>query len=98
MKIRIYHPHTHAGRQYTPGPDGVEIEVTPAAAKFIKARGLDVPPVAPAIGTEPQSAGEGSERLNPPAAGNEPTSRDATHSSTVNRTHSADAPPSAGKK
>lgn len=43
MKVRIYHPHNHAGEQLEPGPEGIEIEVAPAEAEFLKARGLTKP-------------------------------------------------------
>lgn len=42
-KVTIYRPHTHAGTRYTPGPEGIEIEVDTAAAKFIKDVGADKP-------------------------------------------------------
>lgn len=92
MKIRIYHPHTHAGKRLNPGPNGVEIDVSPAALEFIRTRGLDVPPTTPAIGTEPQ-AGEGAERHGVPADGNRATSADRT---TAPADPEADMPVGAG--
>lgn len=77
MKVRIYKPHTHAGKRHAPGPEGVEIDVSPQGLKFIQAHGINVPPSVPAIGAEPQ-AGEGSERRNVPAAGNAATQADST--------------------
>lgn len=51
-KVRIYKQHTHAGIKYTPGPDGIDIEVSDTDADFLKKAGvLDKPaaaPVAPA--------------------------------------------------
>ena len=40
MKIRIFKPHTHAGKRYEPGPEGVELDVNEHDAKFIRDRGL----------------------------------------------------------
>jgi hypothetical protein len=49
MKVRIYKAHTHAGVEYTPGPEGIEIDVAEHDAAFLKAAGvLDKPePVKP---------------------------------------------------
>lgn len=44
MKVRIYKPHTHAGMRYEPGPDGMDIEVDEASAKFITTVGADKAP------------------------------------------------------
>lgn len=46
MKVRIYKPHTHAGKKYNPPPEGVEIEVSQAAAKWLRDQGLTERPVA----------------------------------------------------
>ena len=46
MKIRIYKPHTHAGRRYTPGPEGIEIEVSKSDAAYLERAGITVPAVA----------------------------------------------------
>jgi len=46
MKIRIHHPHTHAGIAYTPGPEGVELDVTEQEAAFLRANGLCTPAAA----------------------------------------------------
>ncbi|HIY72253.1 MAG TPA: hypothetical protein H9827_12400 [Candidatus Luteimonas excrementigallinarum] len=46
MKIRIYKPHTHAGRRYTPGPEGMEIEVSKSDAAYLERAGITVPAVA----------------------------------------------------
>jgi hypothetical protein len=35
MKIRIFRPHTHAGRHYVPGPEGLDIDVPTDAAKWL---------------------------------------------------------------
>lgn len=40
MKVRIYRPHTHAGIRYTPGPEGVELEVSKQVADFLEKREL----------------------------------------------------------
>lgn len=48
MKVRIYKPHTHAGKHYTPGPEGVELDVEKHDAEFLKGIGaLDKPAPAP---------------------------------------------------
>ena len=36
MKVRIYAPHTHAGKRYVPGPEGIEVDVSDADAKWLK--------------------------------------------------------------
>lgn len=46
MKIRIYKPHTHAGRRYTPGPEGMEIEVSKSDAAYLERAGVTTPAVA----------------------------------------------------
>lgn len=74
MKVRIYKPHIHAGKRYTPGPEGIEIEVAEHDARFLERAGLLTPP---AIGTRP-AAGEGSERQGVPAAGNVASNADDT--------------------
>lgn len=74
MKVRIYKPHTHAGKRYTPGPEGIEIEVAEHDAQFLERAGLLTPP---AIGTRPV-AGEGAERKGVPAVGNVATRADDT--------------------
>lgn len=43
MKVRIYKPHTHAGKRYTPDADGIEIEVSKADAAYLKQAGVTVP-------------------------------------------------------
>ncbi len=48
MKVRIYKPHTHAGKRYTPGPEGVEIEVREADARFLERAGVLTAPAAAA--------------------------------------------------
>lgn len=56
MKVRIYHPHTHAGETLQPGPEGIELDVSPQDAEFMKDAGvLDRPsPVfAPLTGAKP---------------------------------------------
>lgn len=45
MKIRIYKPHTHAGRRYTPGPEGMEIEVSKSDAAYLERAGVTTPAV-----------------------------------------------------
>lgn len=40
VKVRIFKPHTHAGVKHEPGPEGKEIEVSPAAAAWLKEQGL----------------------------------------------------------
>lgn len=62
-KVRIFKPHTHAGKRYTPGPEGVEIEVNEADAKFLDSIGItkraeapaEVPTAAGAGGIRPQA-------------------------------------------
>lgn len=44
VKIRIYQAHEHAGVQYNPGAEGVEIEVSKTDADFIKSIGIDQKP------------------------------------------------------
>ncbi len=39
MKVRIYQPHTDAGTHYTPGPDGIELQVSAQSAAFLKSLG-----------------------------------------------------------
>lgn len=46
MKVRIYKPHTHAGRRYTPGPEGIEIEVSKSDAAYLERAGVTTPAVA----------------------------------------------------
>lgn len=46
MKVRIYKPHTHAGRRYSPGPDGIEIEVSKSDAAYLERAGVTTPAVA----------------------------------------------------
>lgn len=55
MKVRIYKPHTHAGKRYTPGPEGVEIEVGQADVDFLRNTGVMTPPEAAAT---PATAGD----------------------------------------
>ena len=74
MKVRIYKPHTHAGKRYTPGPEGIEIDVAEHDARFLDRAGLLTPP---AIGTRPV-ASEGAERKGVPADGNVATNADDT--------------------
>lgn len=45
-KVRIYQPHTHAGKRLQPGPDGIEIEVTEPEAKFLESAGVTKRPQA----------------------------------------------------
>lgn len=47
-KVRIYRPHSHGGKRYTPGPEGVEIEVNEADAKFLQTIGATTRPAASA--------------------------------------------------
>lgn len=56
-KVRIYRPHTHAGKRYTPDPEGVEIEVNAADAEFLEAIGATRRPGAPAEVPTAASAG-----------------------------------------
>jgi hypothetical protein len=44
VKVRIYTPHTHAGKKYEPGPDGMDIEVPEHDAKFLEGIGATKPP------------------------------------------------------
>ncbi|MEN1942656.1 hypothetical protein WCE55_02190 [Luteimonas sp. MJ293] len=46
MKVRIYQPHTHAGKRYTPDAEGIEIEVSKTDAAFLKQAGVTVPTTA----------------------------------------------------
>ena len=63
MKVRIYKPHTHAGKRYTPGPEGVEIEVREADARFLERAGVLT---APAAAADVQA--EGATGVQAPAA------------------------------
>lgn len=52
VKITVFMPGTHAGKRYTPGPDGLVLEVSPQAADFLRARGdtrRPVPASAPCV-------------------------------------------------
>lgn len=51
MKVRLYKPHTHAGKRYTPGPEGIELEVNASDAETMKAFGVLDKPEAPASTT-----------------------------------------------
>lgn len=51
VKITVYQPGTHAGKRYTPGPEGHTFEVTPAQAEFLRKAGADKRP-----GTERDAA------------------------------------------
>lgn len=60
-KVRIYQPHTHAGKRLQPGPDGIEIEVTEPEAKFLESAGvtkgssvIDVPVAVTSRAARPQ--------------------------------------------
>lgn len=52
VKVRIFKPHTHAGVKHVPGPEGKEIEVSPAAAAWLKEQGLTERPK-PALEARP---------------------------------------------
>lgn len=43
-KVRIYKPHTHAGKRLVPGPEGIELEVSDQVAKFLHDQKLTTPP------------------------------------------------------
>lgn len=44
MKVRIYTPVTQAGKRHVPGPQGIELDVAPHDAEFLKKLGvLDKP-------------------------------------------------------
>lgn len=65
QKVRIFKPHTHAGKRYTPGPEGVEIEVGAHDVEFLKRAGvLDNPATPDALpaSIEPPAT------IDPPAA------------------------------
>lgn len=36
MKVRIHKPHTHAGTQYHPGPDGLVLDLPEQAVAYIE--------------------------------------------------------------
>ena len=42
--IRVFTPGTHAGKRYSPGPDGIELTVSASQAKALRDRGADKPP------------------------------------------------------
>lgn len=42
MKVRIYQPHTHAGKRYTPGPEGIEIDLPEQDIAYLKQHRPDV--------------------------------------------------------
>jgi len=44
IKITVFRAGTHAGKRYTPGPDGHVLEVSPSQAKALRDRGADQPP------------------------------------------------------
>lgn len=44
MKVRIYKPHTHARVRHVPGPSGIELDVSPDTAAFLKQHGVLDPP------------------------------------------------------
>lgn len=67
MKIRIYKPHTHAGRRYNPGAEGIEIEVSESDAAYLKQAGVTTPAVATEGGEGAAPAAAGTP-ANPPAA------------------------------
>lgn len=48
VKVRIFKPHTHAGQKLVPPPEGLEIEVSPADAAWLKEQGVDKRPDTPA--------------------------------------------------
>lgn len=57
MKVRIYKPHTHAGKRYAPGPDGIDLDVSPRAAEYLAKHGVttkpEAAPVAPPLDATP---------------------------------------------
>lgn len=71
-KVRIYKPHTHAGKRIQPGPEGAEIEVTASQLEWLRRNGLTTRPqaaaeeAAPAEGKAAPAIGAG---LPPPAIG-----------------------------
>lgn len=44
MKVRIYKSHTHAGKRYAPGPEGIELDVSPRAAEYLGKHGVTTKP------------------------------------------------------
>lgn len=61
MKVRIYKPHIHAGEQLEPGPEGIEIDVAPAEAEFLKQRGFTKPASGTPVPTKVSAARTASE-------------------------------------
>lgn len=51
MKVRIFKPHTHADVRHTPGPDGVEINVSAQDKAFLDRAGITTRPPATYVGT-----------------------------------------------
>lgn len=58
MKVRIYKPHTHAGKRYTPGPEGLDIEMEPHSAEWLKKHTDVCKPPAPAVEQKPATPGQ----------------------------------------
>ena len=79
MKVRIYKPHTHAGKRYTPGPEGVEIEVREADARFLERAGVLTAPAAAAdVQAEATTAAQAPAGVIPSAATPSGTGRATT--------------------
>lgn len=57
MKVRIYQPHTHAGKRYTPGPEGIDVDMPDHAIAWLRQNNpkvLERPvPAAPAAAPAP---------------------------------------------
>lgn len=71
MKVRIYKPHTHAGRRYNPGPEGIEIEVSKSDAAYLERAGVTTPAVAAEATGEAKAqraAGDAATPADQPAA------------------------------
>lgn len=65
-KITVYRPGTHAGKRYTPGPDGLVLEVSASQAKALREAGADKPP------TGVTDSARAADTAPPPAPANAP--------------------------
>ncbi|HET7655741.1 MAG TPA: hypothetical protein VFK18_01940 [Luteimonas sp.] len=57
VKVRIYKPHTHAGKRLNPPPEGLEIEVSRPTANWLKEQGLTERPAAKSVADTGKPAG-----------------------------------------
>jgi hypothetical protein len=55
-KVRIFRPHTHGGVKHTPGPEGIELEVSEKDAAWLEANGVTKKPEPEAVAAAPKPA------------------------------------------